>query len=65
MKLKLNPNIARPDEIYAALLKVHEGLSAEASARLNFRLILILMNHIGDEDVVREAMDEAARNSQT
>ena len=56
MPLKLEPNLARPDEIYAALVSLHDGLEADASARLNFRLLLTLMNHIGDEGVIREAM---------
>lgn len=59
MTLKLEANIAKPDEIYEALLKLHEGLSGEESARLNFRLILILMNHIGDEATLREALAAA------
>lgn len=63
MPLKLEPNIAHPDELYAALLKAHEGLSSEVSARLNFRLVLILMNHIGDEAVLRDAMAAAAASA--
>jgi hypothetical protein len=59
MGLKLEPNLARPDELYAAVLDLHEGLQPEASARLNFRLILLLMNHIGDESVIREALAAA------
>lgn len=60
MQLKLDPNLARPDEIYASLVALHENISPEASARLNFRLVLILMNHVGDEGVIREAMAAAA-----
>jgi hypothetical protein len=59
MTLKLEANLARPDELYAALVELHDGLEPEASARLNFRLLLILMNHIGDESVIREAMAAA------
>jgi hypothetical protein len=63
MPLNLDPNLARPDEIYAALVALHEGLGVEASARLNFRLLLILMNHIGDEGVIREAMAAATASA--
>ena len=60
MTLILTPNLDRPDEVYAALIAAHEGLSREDSEALNARLILILLNHIGDEDVIRAAL-EAAR----
>jgi hypothetical protein len=50
------PNLARPDETYARLIAAHEGLDEAASHALNARLILILMNHIGDEAVLAEAM---------
>jgi uncharacterized radical SAM superfamily protein len=56
MRLNLAPNLARPDEVYAALIAAHDGLTREQSEALNARLILILLNHIGDEDVIREAL---------
>lgn len=56
MTLKTDLNIADPDGVYAALLGAHRGLSAEGSAALNAELILLLMNHIGDEAVIREAL---------
>lgn len=59
MTLKTDLDIADPDGIYAALLAAHRGLSAEGSAALNAELILLLMNHIGDEGVIRQALDLA------
>lgn len=59
MTLKTDLNIADPDGVYAALLAAHRGLSAEGSAALNAELILLLMNHIGDEAVIRQALDLA------
>ncbi len=56
MSLILTPNIAHPDDIYEALIAAHEGLSRDQSEELNARLILILINHIGDEAVIREAL---------
>jgi hypothetical protein len=50
------PNLTRPDESYARLIATHEGLSEAESHALNARLILILMNHIGDEAVLAEAI---------
>ena len=57
--LNLSPNLAQPDNIYAMLLEAHEGLSKEDSDALNARLILILLNHIGDEEVIRAALKAA------
>jgi hypothetical protein len=56
MGLNLKPNLAAPDDIYEALIKTHEGLSREQSEALNARLILILTNHIGDAQVIRQAL---------
>lgn len=59
MTLRTDLNIADPDGLYAALLAAHRGLSVEGSAALNAELILLLMNHIGDEAVIRQALDLA------
>lgn len=50
------PNLPHPDETYARLIAAHEGLSDAASHAMNARLVLILMNHIGDEAVLAEAL---------
>jgi hypothetical protein len=47
------------DDIYAALVEAHQGLSDADSARLNVRLILLLANHIGDAGVIRDALAKA------
>lgn len=62
-KLVTAANIADPDGFYAELIGVHEGLDDAESAALNARLILILANHIGDRDVLREALAAARRPS--
>ncbi|WP_212524270.1 DUF2783 domain-containing protein [Actibacterium sp. MT2.3-13A] len=54
--LNTAPNIARPDDFYAALLAAHEGLSKAESDALNARLVLILSNHVGDMEVLEEAL---------
>jgi hypothetical protein len=61
MMLKTNLNLSNADAIYAALIAAHEGLSEEESHAMNARLILLLMNHIGEEAVLRAAL-ERARN---
>ena len=58
--LNTSPNIARPDDFYASLLAAHEGLSKEESDALNARLVLILSNHIGDMQVLKESLTLAA-----
>lgn len=45
-----------PDHAYRALIEAHRGLSDEASAQRNTRLVLILANHIGDPDILAEAI---------
>jgi len=53
--LILDANAPAPDEIYEAVIAMHEGLSEEESATVNARMILILSNHIGDAGIIREA----------
>jgi hypothetical protein len=40
---------AAGDDVYAALMASHEGLSFEESTRLNARLVLLLANEVGDQ----------------
>lgn len=56
MTLNLSPNIIDGDDFYDELLRAHEGLDKAESDALNARLILVLANHIGDRDVLREAL---------
>ena len=58
-KLNLKPNIIGPDDFYAALIDAHEGLTKEESDVLTARLMLILANHVGDRDVLAEAIEAA------
>ncbi len=62
-ELILAPNLPNPDEFYEELLKCHEGLSEEASHALNAKLVLILANHIGDQDIIAQAMTIARNTS--
>ena len=55
-KLITDSQFADPDAAYRALVEARRSLSdAEASA-LDSKLVLILANHIGDLDVLREAI---------
>ena len=55
------PNIDRPDAVYQLLMDLHQGLTDEQSVEANARLVLILVNHIGDEEVIAEAIAAARR----
>ncbi len=54
--LIVTPNLTCPDESYATLIAAHDGLTEAESHALNGRLILILMNHIGDHIVLKQAL---------
>ena len=58
-KLDLTPRLADPDALFEALVAAHRDLSPEASRRLDARLILLLANHIGDAEVLAEAIAAA------
>ena len=62
MHLQREPNMKDPDGLYAAIIAAHAGLSEADSAALNARLVLVLANHIGDEAVLREALEVARRS---
>ncbi len=54
--LDIEPRLARPDDFYEALIGLHRGLSRDESDLVNCKLILLLANHVGDADVLAEAM---------
>jgi len=62
MPLVTRPNLSAPEDFYEALIDAHQDLSAADSHALNARLVLLLANHIGSIDVLREAL-QAARDS--
>lgn len=59
MMLNTEPNLAAPDDFYEALIEMHRDLTPEESAAVNARLILLLANHIGDTEVLMQAMQQA------
>jgi len=56
MKLALDNRLPDPDRAYRALIDAHRGLSDEESAALNTRLVLILLNQLGDQALLEEAI---------
>ena len=57
--LDTEPNLPAPDDFYERLLAMHRGLSDEESALVNAKLVLLLANHIGDAEVLAQAMAAA------
>ena len=62
MALIDTPNLADHDGFYADLLAAHKGLSEVDSAAFNAQLILILANHIGDRNVLSQALALAGKD---
>ncbi|MGI9355985.1 MAG: DUF2783 domain-containing protein [Rhizobiaceae bacterium] len=62
-QLNLSPNLQNSDDFYAALLEAHDGLDEPAMHALNARLILILANHIGNNNVLEQALQAARKSS--
>jgi hypothetical protein len=61
MALSTRSNFEKPDDAFRAVVEAHRGLNDEQSADLDAALVLILANHIGNLDVLREAIELAKR----
>ena len=59
LQLNIEPNLSNFDEFYEALIDAHRDLTTEQSHQMNARLVLLLANHIGDLDVLKDAMQRA------
>jgi hypothetical protein len=57
--LDTSPRLDDPDGLFEMLVEAHRDLDADASRRLDARVILLLANHIGRVGVVREAIAAA------
>lgn len=60
--LNTKPNIEQPDLFYKQLAQMYENLSEEQSLLVSSKLILLLANHIGDHQILSEAISIAAAN---
>ena len=63
MPLNRQPNIADPDDFYRELIDSQRGLSDAQAEMLTTKLVLILANHVGDREVLREAFVLARDNT--
>ncbi len=57
--LQTRSRLPDPDRAFRLLIEARRGLSPDAAAALDARLVLLLANHIGDEAVLREAIEAA------
>jgi hypothetical protein len=57
--LNTDPNLTVPDEFYERLIATHRDLTDAQSALVNAKLVLLLANHIGDSDVLAQALAAA------
>jgi Protein of unknown function (DUF2783) len=64
-RLDTGNRFADPDAAFRLIVEAHRGLTDAESAALNARLVLILANHAGDPDVLREALELARRGLAT
>lgn len=58
-QLNIEPNLSNFDEFYEALIDAHRDLTLEQSHQMNAKLVLLLANHIGELDVLKDAMRRA------
>lgn len=59
--LSTTSNLRDPDAAYRQVVDAHRGLGDDQSAALDAALVLVLANHIGDPDVLRDAIALAKR----
>ncbi|MEZ5819275.1 MAG: DUF2783 domain-containing protein [Bradyrhizobium sp.] len=59
MRLSTSSNFTKPDDAFRAIVEAHRGLSDAESADLDAALVLVLANHIGDIEVLRQAIELA------
>ncbi len=56
MPLTTVSRLRDPDQAFVMLVEARRGLSEREASELDAKLVLILANHIGDMDVLREAI---------
>ena len=50
------PNLAGVDDIYEKLVGLHDGLTEAESLKVWAKLVVTLVNHIGDRAIVEQAI---------
>jgi len=62
-KLITAPNLEGHDDLYQEIVDLNYGLSDAASRKANAKLVLLLVNHIGVADVIKEAIVIASQTA--
>ena len=60
-KLRTELRHADPDGFYEELIDMNKGLTEAEALKVAAKLVLLLANHIGDIEVLREAMAAARK----
>ena len=55
-RLKTDLGLDAPDDVYQALVELHRGLDDEQARLVDAKLILLLANHLGDRQILEEAI---------
>lgn len=55
-------NLSDHDDIYEMLVNMHDGLNDDASHKRNAKLILALINHIGDAQCIKDMIEMVIEN---
>lgn len=55
-ELVTEPNFSDPDAAFRMIAEAHRDLAEAESVALNARLVLIFANHIGDVEILRQAL---------
>jgi hypothetical protein len=63
MALMTDSRFKDPDQAFVMLIEARRGLSEREASELDAKLVLILANHIGDIEIVREAIALAKRTA--
>lgn len=63
MRLQREPHIADADGFYEELIASQRDLPEDRADMVLAKLVLILANHIGDRNVLREALALARENT--
>jgi hypothetical protein len=63
MPLIRTPRIADPDGFYEELVNAQRDLPDDQAQRLLAKLVLLLANHVGDREVLTEAISVAVATS--
>ena len=65
MPLEHRPHIPDADGFYEALIDAQRDLGDEEALQFQARLVLVLANHVGDREVLTEALAVARRGLPT